>query len=319
MTALTLVVVAGSGLYGAIVAPAHGQTASGQAGSRCGNGRAIGLEGLDQPLSRLRAATGTVALENSGARQIEYDFGGSRGADADRYLTFSVPQGHELRPSDVFVSLPSPLQEREGEGKDIWPTSNKQLSYTVSVGRGTIEIRFCLDPDRPREVSPGSYQGALLVETVAGVKPASVPITADLRHSDEPLVWLIAFGSLLAALIVKTFGDLAKDESKPISWRGFLSYVNRWSFIWQFIGGAALTAVTVWQVFYSSSDFGGQNDDWSKLVGAIAIAVISGISLASFANLGKSAQIVPTTVVPEPAPAPPPPQPPQPGPPPDNP
>jgi hypothetical protein len=256
------------------------------AASRC-EGRAMGLEGVPGVSQGLRADAPRTFEAVGGATSIDYDFGGSREIDEDRFLSYKLPGA---RPADIVVSLTLPLQEAPVTGKGIFPTKEKQLAYIVrtepdAATEGVIEIPLCLDPAGPRMAKPGSYHGTLLIQA-RNVTPLAVPINADIRESRDLLVWLIALGCLLLGLAAKAVEEL-RVAKKPVTWNAFREHVT-WNFILQLLGGAIAMVITVYTLYYSSSSFGGNQSDWLRLGFGIFALALTGITAASLLGLGKT-------------------------------
>jgi len=135
-------------------------------------------------------------------------FGSGRDSRS-RTQTYKLPSG--VSAEDVRVA---PINDFvDTKSKDVLPVNGMQLTYSVTANKvddTLIDLNVCYDPGGPTEISPGSYDGALLL----GADGAQVsPLALNVTASDDEL-WipvLVLFLSVAFGVVVRRLGDANRD------------------------------------------------------------------------------------------------------------
>lgn len=142
------------------------------------------------------------------AASMSLAFGSGRESKS-RTQTYKLPSGIDA--DDVRVA---PINDFvDTKSKDVLPVNGMQLTYSVTTNRvddTLIDLRVCYDPGGPTEISPGSYDGALLM----GADGAQVsPLALNVTASDDDL-WvpvLVLILSVAVGVAIRRFGDANRN------------------------------------------------------------------------------------------------------------
>ena len=147
-------------------------------------------------------------LLDANAASMSLAFGSGR-ESRTRTQTYKLPSG--INADDVRVA---PINDFvDTKSKDVLPVNGMQLTYSVTASKvddSLIDLRVCYDPGGPTEISPGTYDGTLLMGAEgAQISPLAVTVTA----SDDDL-WipiLILFLSVAVGVVIRRLGDANRN------------------------------------------------------------------------------------------------------------
>lgn len=156
-----------------------------------------------------------------------------------------------------------------------------QVTLTPVGVAGLLTMQVCVDPGRPVEAEPGTYQGSILI-IGPGVEAATVPLVVTLSENDWWKPVLAALLGALAGIGVKSLRDILRGGERAHS--NLKSYLQSLQFLVQFATGLVFAGIVFWRTYLESTNFGGGGwRDYGGLIAASFAAVLTG---SIFGDLG---------------------------------
>lgn len=179
----------------------------------------IDPQGPSPPPTQRRSGRGmaAVAVTSEGTRQanahMKFGFGGSRNP-LDHRQPFRVPRGV---PRSAFrFGAPSDLSDSDS-GKTLSRARLRGDVGPIGVDPRQVRLTVCIDPALPNELSAGTYTGAVLINapTVAGVRPASLPVTVTVQDDRKIIAMLACLVGVIAGAVIRSMADIQQAPGKP--------------------------------------------------------------------------------------------------------
>jgi hypothetical protein len=262
-------VVLGAAIAASVLAPG----AYGRSASRCPKPATPATVGSD--------ISSPIKLEVSPESDpLEIDFGGSRSIDDDHVISLKAlsPLTGPARKLNARVRG----NIRRVDKHKVFPTKQHQITLTPHVvSPREVEVDVCVDPEHPKRVEPGRYEGTVVVEA-DGVETTPVRIQITLRDSRSVLMLLLALAGATAGLIIKAAQDLVATKKKRRVNRTTFHEVVSWGL--RIVSAIAAGAIAWWLYYTRNDTFGASGTDLVKMIGFGFGAAASGITITDLVD-----------------------------------